>query len=189
MAVAAGDATLEMFGIGTRLEHLLVMVGLDDQIVGIGDEGLHAVGHAACIGDDAEGGVVGHDLKTDTLSAVMRNAEGSDREVAQRDGLVLLQQMLKVEGDFFRYTVVLDDALVYLGCGVDGQMEVAAEIAHRFHMIGMVVGDHDMMDAGKGKAIVSEVFFQRPDAHSRVYDESVGVSKKKVAVATTTATQ
>lgn len=49
---------LKMCGIRTVLEHLLVVVCLDDEIVGIGDMWLYLGGNLTRVGDDAEGDAV-----------------------------------------------------------------------------------------------------------------------------------
>ena len=85
---------LKMCGIRTVLEHLLVVVGLDDEIVGIGDMGLYLGGNLARVGDNAEGDAVVLYLESHIVGTVVGHSEGGDLKLAHLIGDALLNRAL-----------------------------------------------------------------------------------------------
>lgn len=65
------------------------------------------------------------------------------------------------------------------GRGVDRNMEILADTAHRLDMVGMVMGDDDILYLRQRKTIIREVFLQRSYADTDINHQIVSVIIKK----------
>ena len=160
VTVLAENACLEIGGIGSVLEHLDVVVGLDDQIVGLADEGFHRIGDAAGIGDEAEVDIVDTDHEADVLAGVMRHGERGNVETAQREGLASNNLFLHRRVELALNTVVAIDALMNKLGGIDGQVVFVADAANRLDVVGVVVGNKHIANLTKAETIVGKLFLQ-----------------------------
>jgi hypothetical protein len=56
-------------------------------------------------------------------------------------------------------------------------------------MVGMVMGNQDMMHLLEVHAIFLAVFAQAPQAYANIYDESIGFSGQPIAISTAATTE
>ena len=97
--------------------------------------------------------------------------------------------MLVANRNLGPYTVISLNAMMDRGRGVDRDMEVLADTAHRLDMVGMVMGDDDILYLRQRKTIIREVFLQRSYADTDINHQIVSVIIKKIAVTTATASE
>ena len=64
-------------------------------------------------------------------------------------------------------------------------MIVSAQAPHRLYVVGVVMGDEDMMHILEAQSIVMEVLLECPDSYSYVYQYRIRLSVKIVTVAAT----
>ena len=67
--------------------------------------------------------------------------------------------MLVANRNLGPYTVISLNAMMDCGRGVDRDMEILADTAHRLDMVGMVMGDDDILYLRQRKTIIRECFF------------------------------
>ena len=148
VSAGAEDTLLEVSGIRAVEQHVLVVVGLDDEVVGRTDIRFHL---------GVDGSAVGHEHKTlpevidavtEAVGRVVLDAEGVDAH-AEQFPLFPFVEITPAGSQFLAHTVVPVDTLVD-GCGgVDRQADAFAEGAYSTDMVGVVVGDehtHDVLE-------------------------------------------
>ena len=169
MSRRSQDAFLEILRIVALQEHLDAMVGLDDKIVGTTDEIVHLVGDVPHVGDEAEGDSLALHLIAHIVGAIVRNTKRSDRELTQGERYSLLYDSHHIRSDFLAHTVVaLYSYMNFTGC-IYWQMVVVTQTSHRLHVVGMVVGDKDMVNILKAHSVVVEVLLQTSQPYSYIY--------------------
>src|SRR5579864_4444191 len=87
MASAAEDALLDDPGIRTDLEHVKIMIGFQNETIGVAKMDLDELRHVAEVGDDCELGAIGAESESYRVGGVMRNAEGMNLDVTHSEGL------------------------------------------------------------------------------------------------------
>ena len=112
MARPTEDAGLQMFWIVSLHQHLHIMVGFQNKILGATDETGHLVGDAAGVGNDAEGGIVSLDEIAHIVTTVVRNGEGRDAEVAYLHGFTRRQLVAQLSVHLALHAIVTVDTLV-----------------------------------------------------------------------------
>ena len=64
-------------------------------------------------------------------------------------------------------------------------MIVSTQAPHRLYVVGVVMGDEDMMHILEAQTIVMEMLLECPDSYSYVYQYRIRLSVKIVTVAAT----
>ena len=187
VAVLTQDAAFEIGGVRSVLQHLDVVVGLDDQVVGLRDEGLHLVGNGSSIGDDAEVHAVGLNHIANVLAGIVRHGERCDVEASQREGFAGHNLLLHRRVELALHAIVTVYALVDKFGGVYGKMIFVADAAHRLDVVGVVVSDQDIANLTKAETIVGKLFLQCSEAYSNVYYQSIRFGEQVVAISAATA--
>ena len=167
MARWTGHALFQEGRVGAEAQHLLVVVGLDDEVVGFADVAAYCLGDVAHVGGESEAMRAILDEVAYVVGAVVGHLEGCDAEVAQLEGLLLLDDAA------CRHDVLLDvaallDASVYVGSRIDGDVQFLAQIAHCLDVVGMVVRDqyrHDFLDLD---AMVFQDLLDRANAYAGI---------------------
>ena len=74
-------------GIRAHLEHVEIVIGFQNETIGVAKMDLDELGHVPEVGDDCELGAVGAESESDRIGGVMRNAEGVNLDVTHGEGL------------------------------------------------------------------------------------------------------
>ena len=181
---AGEDAVLEELWIGSLLHHLDVVVGLDDEVACSADELFHLVRHVPCIGDDADVGACGFDEVAYVVAAVVRHTEGRHAELANLQRLPLLQQPRHVGRQLLGDAVVVVDALVHLAGGIDGHVVVCTERADALDVVGMVVGDEDVVHLLQADTVLATVLLEAPESYTYINKQRISGCRQVIAIST-----
>ena len=181
---AGEDAVLKELRIGSLLHHLDVVVGLDDEVAGSADELFHLVRHVPCIGDDADVGACGFDEVAYVVAAVVRHAEGRHAELANLQRLPLLQQPRHVGRQLLGDAVVAVDAPVHLAGGIDGHVVVCTERADALNVVGMVVGDEDVVHLLQADTVLATVLLEAPESYTYIDKQRISGCRQVIAIST-----
>lgn len=184
VAGAALYAVLQVLRVRALQEHLDIVVGLDDEIVGTRDVGSHLGRDRARVGDDAEGDAAGLDLVADVLGGIVGHEEGRDAEGAQLQRLSGCDEALHVGRQLACDAIVAADAFVYVLGGIDRQVELVADASHRLDVVGVVVSDEHMMNGTQAEAKVSELLLEHAYSYSNIYQKPLCLSVEVIAITT-----
>lgn len=145
MARTTGDTALQMLWVRPMEEHLTIVVGLDDQIVGPRDISRHLVCDATTIRHDTETHTFGLNHVAYIVAAVVRDTEWRHKEITDGDGLRRFQ--ITTIGSFHlsRDAIVAIDPLVDGFSGIDRQMLIMAKAADTLDVVSMIVSDQHMV--------------------------------------------
>lgn len=142
------DALLEVDGIGAVEEHVLIVVGFDDEVVGVADSLLNVGIRFAAVGDKDETLSVSTNLIAETIGGVVADTERRDLEIAKSECLTFLE-IAAGSAQFLAQPVVAVDAFVdEAGC-INRDMRPFAERADGADMVSVVVGDKDPEEVTK----------------------------------------
>jgi hypothetical protein len=119
MARLRENALFEELRIRTVLHHLYVVVGLDDQIVGTGNIGLHLVSNYAYISHYTEDNALSLNEIAYIIGAIVRNGKGSNHKVANLTGYALLQIASELRRNLLGDAIVAINALMHFLGGID----------------------------------------------------------------------
>jgi hypothetical protein len=100
----------------------------------------------------------------------MRHIEGRHKEVAQRNGLSLLDIAGQGCGYFLGDTIVAVDAHMYFMSSIDRQRQFSAHRAYRLNMVGMVVRNKNMVNLLQADSILLAILAQTSQAHANIYN-------------------
>ena len=87
VAGAAEDALLDDPGVGADFEHVQIVIGFEDEAIGVAEMDFDVIGHVAEVGDESELGAVGAEGEADGVGGVVRNGEGADFDIADGEAL------------------------------------------------------------------------------------------------------
>lgn len=142
------DALLEVDGIGAVEEHVLIVVGFDDEVVGVADSLLNVGIGFATVGNEDETLSVSTNLIAETVGGVVADAERRDLEIAKSECLAFLEIAAGC-AQFLTQPIVAVDAFVdEAGC-INRDMRPFAERSDGADMVCMVVGDEDPEEVTK----------------------------------------
>ena len=147
VAGAGEDPLLYDPGIGADFQHVEIVIGFEDEAVGLAEMDFDEFGHVAEIGADGDFGAVGAESEADGVGSVVRDGEGVDVNIPDGKALAGL--------DGFDATETLaesvrKDALerVHGGFGdVEGRFPDAEDLGKAVAVIGVLVGDEDGIEA------------------------------------------
>ena len=172
MSRRACDATLEVGGVGSALQHVGVVVGFDNQVVSSVDVGGGGFGDMARVGSEDERASQNLHAIADGIVGIVGHLEGGDGKVAEAEGDVLLN-VVHGGDELLRSDVVTVDADVSLARGIDGQLATLAQGAEGLDMVGMIVGDEDSRDALEGYAHVAQVLTDGAHGDAGIDEDAV----------------
>ena len=127
MADSTLYAFFEILRVMSRLEHLFVVIGFDDEVVGLGDKGLHFVCDVSNIRHDTEANPVVLYAVAYAVHTVVGYAEGSDTKFASCERRSLLDDFYTFGTDFLTHAIIAVNADVNTVGSIDGQTIVAAQ--------------------------------------------------------------
>ena len=163
VAGAGEDALLDDPGIRANLEHVEIVVGFEDEAIGLAEVDADVVREVAEIGADGDFGTVGAEGEAYRIGRIVRDGEGVDVDVADREALTGL--------DGFHATEALAESVgesslegIHCGLGdVERRFPEAQHLRETVAVVGVLVGDEDGVEtvdvaldggqAGKGFAL------------------------------------
>jgi hypothetical protein len=147
MAGAGEDALFDDPRIGADLEHIEIVIGFENQAIGLTKMDAHVIGEVAEIGADGDFGAVGAEGEGDRVCGIVRDGEGVNVNVADGETLAGLDGFdaakAPAEG-------VGEDALkgVHGGFGdVERRFPEAENLRKAVAVVGVFVGDQDGVEA------------------------------------------
>ena len=139
MSRSAHYPTLEVDGIRAFAQHLLVVVGLNDEIVCTRDVTLYLVGNFARISDDTERhSAILYEI-SHIVGTVVGHSKGSNLELTRLKRVSLLNYAHEVLAHLALNAVVFVYTMVYVFGGIYRNIQLITYTTHTFHMVGMVV--------------------------------------------------
>jgi hypothetical protein len=87
MAGAGEDALLDDPGIRTDLEHVEIVIGFEDEAIGLAEMDSDVVWKVSEIGADGDFGAVSSECETDRVGGIVGDGEGMDVDVADGEAL------------------------------------------------------------------------------------------------------
>ena len=182
----AEDALFEVGGVRTVEEHVLVVVGLDDKVVGRADIRLHLFVDGAAVGHEHETLTLEVDAVPEAVGGVMLDMEGVDLHTKQFP-LHSFLEIASAGTQLLAHAVVAVDTLVDESRRVDRQVNAFAECAYRADMIGMIVRDEHTHDILKIEPHVAQTLLYLARRDARVNEDTPLTRAEVVAVAAATA--
>ena len=150
MARAAENALLDDPGIGADLEHVEIVIGFEDQAIGVAEMDFDELRHVAEVGDDGELGAVGAEGEGDGVGGIMRNGEGVDVDVANSEALAGLNGFKAVEAFAERVRKNLIHR-VHSGLGnIERSLPESEHLWQTVAVVGVLVGDEDAVELVDG---------------------------------------
>ena len=143
MAGAGEDALLDDPGIGADLEHVEIVIGFEDEAIGLAEMDSDVIWKVAEIGADGDFGAVGAEREANGVGGVVRDGEGVDVDVADGEALAGLDGFDAAEA--FAESVG-EDALEgsHGGLGdVERGFPEAEDLREAVAVVGVFVGDED----------------------------------------------
>ena len=156
VSALGADTSLEIFGIRTICEHMIVVVGFDHQVVGLTHIVSGAVGDGSDVGGEHKSAGVEFDGESHIVAAVVRHIEGRDLKIGHLKGY-LLEDRYMILFDASGDGVSAQDTVEHTGCAVEFEMTIVAqEIVGILDMIGVVVCEKYTSDFVHSDAVGDE---------------------------------
>ncbi len=147
MAGAGEDALFDDPGIGANLEHVEIVIGFEDEAIGLTKMDAHVIGEVAEIGADGDFCAVCAEGEGDRVCSIVRDGEGVDINVADGEALACLDGFdaakASAEG-------IGEDTLqgVHGGFGdIERSFPKAEDLGEAVAMVGVFVSDQDGVEA------------------------------------------
>jgi hypothetical protein len=147
MAGAGKDALFDDPGIGADLEHVQIVIGFEDEAIGLAEMDANVIRQVAKIGADGDFGAVGAEGESDRIGGVVRDGERVYINVANGEALASLDGFDTAEA--FAEGVGQDAQKgVHGGLGdVEGRFPEAEDLRKAVAVIGVFVSDEDGVEA------------------------------------------
>ena len=150
MAGAAEDALLDDPGIGANFEHVEVVIGFEDQAIGVAQMDFDELRQVAEVGDDGELRAVGAEGEGDGVGGVMRNSEGVDVDVADGEALTGVDGFKAVEAFAERVRKNLIHRVHSRFSNVERSLPESEHLRQSAAVVGVLVGDEDAVEMVDG---------------------------------------
>src|SRR5574344_226020 len=112
-------AVLQILRIRTMTKHLLVMISLNNPIIGTADIRLHLICHTACIRNNTESHTLCFNAVTHIVITVMRNTERSDMKLTYIKRYPFFDDTSQVTTDFALDAITATNADMNVTSGID----------------------------------------------------------------------
>jgi hypothetical protein len=185
MSGAGEDALLDDPRVGADFQHVEIVIGFEDEAIGLAEMNLDEFGHVAEIGADGHLGAVRPKSEADGIGGVVRDGESVDVNVADGKALASLDGFDAAEA---LSESVGEDALegVHGGFGdVQRRFPDAEDLREAVAVVGVFVGDEDgveMVDVAFDSGEAGEGF---AFAETGVNEDAGGVAFQQGDVART----
>lgn len=177
VAFRSADALLQMARISTLRQFLGLIVGLQDEVVSRCNTLLNLLCDMTTIGYQTETDTLANNTVARTVGAVMRNSEGGDSKFAYLLGFTFLQIEEVLLVDLSAHAPIAMHSSMYVCRGKDGNMAITTQRSYRLDMVGMIVGKKNMLDVVEFETILVEMLFERANANTTVYHQTVCVGE------------
>jgi hypothetical protein len=147
VAGAGQDALLDDPGIGADLEHIEIVIGFEDEAIGLAEMDSDVIRQVAEIGADGHFGAVGAEGESDGVGSVVRDRKRMDVDIANGEALAGLNGFDSTEA---LAEGVGKDALegVHGGLGdVERRLPEAEDLREAVAVVGVLVGDENGVEA------------------------------------------
>ena len=182
MSAAALYTFFQVLGVGSVLQHLTVVVGLQHKEIGPPNKRGHLVGDVSHIGHDTEAHALSLNHIAHVVATVVGHTEGRHAKLAQVERNTGLHIAAQLGRHLARNAVVAVYAMVDGLGGIDGQTELMTHAAHALYVVGMVMGDEQMVYLAKALTVVLHVTLQQAHTNARIDEQSVVVGQQLIAV-------
>ena len=176
------DAFFEESRVGTVEQHLFVVVGFDDEMVGRSDSGFDVVVRHAAVRNEHETFTHEIDDVSEAVGRVVRNTERVDLHAEEFEGFAFFEETAS-SAEFHRNAVVAVDACVDVGCGINGQVDVLAETPDRADVVCVVVSNEDAHDVGEVQAHVFQAVVDITRRDAGIDEDALFFGPEIVAIA------
>lgn len=180
------DSLFEIGRIRTIKEHMLVMIRLNDKVVGRSDIGFHLFVHRSAIGHEYETLTKEVNAVSETIGRVVLYTKRIDLH-SEELPLYSFLEIAPAGAQFLTHTVVAVDTLVDEGRRVYRQVNAFAECAYRADMISVIVRDEHTHNILKIEPHVAQTLLYLTRRDARINEDTPLTRAKIVAVAATTA--
>ena len=175
MAGAAHDALLDVPGIWTDFQHPKVVIGFENEAVGIAEMKFYEFGEVAEVGDDGDFCAVGTKGVADGIRGVVRNGERRNFNVTDSETLAGADVLDAIEfscGGFWENTADFDTSIFG---EISGGAEMSNELREAAGVIGMFMGNENAVEAfGR--------FAESSEAAESFFASKAGIDKERGAL-------
>ena len=147
MAGAGEDALLDDPWVWADLEHVEIVIGFEDEAIGLAEMDSYVVWKVAEISADGDFGAVGAEGEAYGVGGVVRDGKGMDVDVADGEALASLDGFHAAEA---LAKGVREDALqgFHRGLGdIERRLPEAEDLRKAVAVVGVLVGDEDRVEA------------------------------------------
>src|SRR5690554_1393118 len=144
---AGSDALLQVVGVTSFVQELLIVVAFNDQVIGLAHVMSYLVGDGTHVRGQRERLIAKLEEVSRVVDAVVRYVERGDLEIFDLER----SSLFNINGGAIQavaYHWTVRDAPVYFLCGVNRDMHLLAQVTGRLDMVVMVVRDQDGHDRG-----------------------------------------
>lgn len=177
MPFRSADALLQMARISTLRKFLGLIVGFQDKVLRLRNTLLDLIGDVTTVSDQAKANTFAYDTITRAVSTIMGDGEGGDGKLTYLLSFSFLQIEEIFLVDLSAHTPVAMYSTVYVRRGKDGNVAITTQRPYRLDMVGVVMGEDDMLDMVEFEAILVEMLFKRTNTHATVYHQTVCVGE------------
>lgn len=175
VAGPAHDALFDVPGIGADLEHFEVVIGFEDEAVGVTQMEFYEFGEIAEIGDDGDFCAVGAKGVADRIGGVVRNGEGRNFDVADGEALARADMFDAVELFCGGFGQNANDFRVGSFGEVSSGFPMSEKLRKSAGVVGVFVRNENAVDAFGG-------FFERGEAAKSFFAAKSGVDEEAGAL-------
>ena len=178
---------LERIVVIAVFEHLFVVVGFDDKIVGSGDIVGHVARDIAQVGSDYQSLIVEQDRIPHCIACIVAYRERLYDEVSDCDFVAFTEHsaVVALGGDTDIAVDTVEDSLR----SVDGEVVFLCQYTDVFDVVGMGVGDEYAVNMAKVDTVVFADLLDRTHTYSRIDKETVIGGTDEVTITATAATK
>ena len=188
VTVVGENAPFEVRRIGSVQQHGLVVVRLNNQVVGLPQVFVGRRSDGSQIGGKGKMQVAVGDEEAYIVAPVVGHLESGNREVSDLEGHLLDDGPVGAVNLVDHAVVKIHAVLDGLG-GIDGDSIFFAQCPGRLDVVGMVVGDAQCYNLFKGNAILPQYFFNGAHALTGVDQYAIFFISQIVTVAAASAGQ
>lgn len=147
MARAGEDALLDDPGIRADFQHVEIVIGFEDEAIGLAEVDLDEFGHVAEIGADGDLMAIGAEGKADGIGGIVRDGKSVNVNIADGEALAGLDgfDAAKTLAERIR-----ENALELIHCwfgDVERSFPEAENLGKTVAMVGVLVSDEDGVEA------------------------------------------
>ena len=168
-------------------QHLLVVVGFEDEMCTFQDVLLDILRHITHIGHHGEAVIPHLDIVTDILGCIMGQGKCCDSETSNLERFFLINVLAILYRNLHGVLPVLVHAFVNERSGIHWDVVLFAEFAGSFDVVGVVVGDDHAFHFTNFHPIFLHIFLETTNTDATINDDGVRFCCQIIAIAATAA--